>query len=66
MNRGTVPLFYFRRRKNGNKIYGEGEALGMMYGKNLTEALGFDNVSFIMNSERYEKNKETRKRIFFR
>ncbi len=41
-------------------------ALGMMYGKNLTEALGFDNVSFIMNSERYEKNKETRKRIFFR
>ena len=32
-------------------------ALGMMYGKNLTEALGFENVSFIMNSERYERNK---------
>ena len=32
-------------------------ALGMMYGKNLTEALGYENVSFIMNRERYEKNR---------
>ncbi len=32
-------------------------ALGMMYGRNLTEALGYDNVSFIMDSERYENNK---------
>lgn len=31
-------------------------ALGMMYGKSLTEALGYENVSFIMNSERYERN----------
>lgn len=27
-------------------------ALGMLYGKNLTEALGFDNVCFVMNEER--------------
>ncbi|MCR4806762.1 MAG: ketopantoate reductase family protein [Lachnospiraceae bacterium] len=33
-------------------------ALGMMYGKNLTEALGYENVSFIMNRERYERNKD--------
>lgn len=32
-------------------------ALGMMYGRNLTEALGYENVSFIMNKERYEQNK---------
>ena len=33
-------------------------ALGMMYGRKLTEALGYDNVSFIMNRERYERNKD--------
>ncbi|MCR5357073.1 MAG: ketopantoate reductase family protein [Lachnospiraceae bacterium] len=33
-------------------------ALGMMYGRNLTEALGYENVSFIMNRERYERNKD--------
>ena len=33
-------------------------ALGMMYGKNLTETLGYENVSFIMNQERFERNKD--------
>ncbi|MCR5002239.1 MAG: 2-dehydropantoate 2-reductase [Lachnospiraceae bacterium] len=33
-------------------------ALGMMYGKNLTEVLGYENVTFIMNRERYERNKD--------
>lgn len=32
-------------------------ALGMMYGRNLTNALGYENVSFIMNRDRYERNK---------
>ena len=32
-------------------------ALGMMYGRNLTETLGYENVSFIMDRERYERNK---------
>ncbi|MBR5406001.1 MAG: ketopantoate reductase family protein [Lachnospiraceae bacterium] len=33
-------------------------ALGMMYGRNLTETLGYENVSFIMDRERYERNKD--------
>lgn len=33
-------------------------ALGMLYGKNMTEALGYDNVRFCMNRERYERNKD--------
>lgn len=32
-------------------------ALGMMYGRNLTDALGYENVSFIMNRERFERNR---------
>lgn len=42
---------------NSVNIIGLG-ALGMMYGRNLTESLGYENVSFIMNRERYERNKE--------
>ncbi len=34
-------------------------ALGMLYGKNMTEALGYDNVCFVMNRERFERNRNT-------
>ena len=33
-------------------------ALGMLYGKNLTDALGFDNVHFIMNRDRYDRYRD--------
>ena len=33
-------------------------ALGMMYGKNLTETFGYDNVSFIMDRSRYARYKD--------
>lgn len=35
-------------------------ALGMLYGKNLTDALGYRNVRYCMNRARYEKNKDIR------
>ena len=35
-------------------------ALGMMYGRNITEAFGYDNVSFIMDRSRYERYKDKR------
>ncbi|MCR5503760.1 MAG: ketopantoate reductase family protein [Lachnospiraceae bacterium] len=33
-------------------------ALGMLYGRNLTRALGYENVTFLMDRERYERNKD--------
>ena len=33
-------------------------ALGMLYGKKMTDALGFDNVRFIMNRERYDRYRD--------
>lgn len=33
-------------------------ALGMLYGQNITEALGFENTCFVMDKSRYQKNKD--------
>ncbi len=33
-------------------------ALGMLYGRNLTRALGYDNVCFVMNRDRLERNRD--------
>ncbi|MBO4899659.1 MAG: ketopantoate reductase family protein [Lachnospiraceae bacterium] len=33
-------------------------ALGMLYGKNLTDALGYENVHFIMNRDRFERYRD--------
>jgi len=33
-------------------------ALGMLYGKCMTETLGYENVCYIMSRDRYERNKD--------